>query len=114
MLMERGTAIAHTYDLIKYLVPQLNKFPRNQRFLLADRIQTQVMDILELLIEAYYGSKQARIERLQQVNIALEKLRYQIRLSKDLELINLKRYGYVSEQIDQIGKQVGGWIKYLS
>lgn len=41
----------------------------------------------------------------------MEKLRYLIRLSKDLKAFNVKKYAYISNEINELGKMVGGWIK---
>ncbi len=68
--------ITHTYDLLKYLVPQLIKFPRSQKFVLADRIQNQLTDILGLLIEAYYTSRSHKAAILQIANIEHPKHRW--------------------------------------
>jgi len=35
-----------SYEFLKYLVPLLSKFPRDQKFLLADRMQNLPHDIL--------------------------------------------------------------------
>ena len=35
--------VPKTYDLILWLVPRLKEFPRDQRFLLGERIQTVVL-----------------------------------------------------------------------
>lgn len=39
------------------MVPKLEKFPRSQKFLLADRIENLMLDILDLLIDAAYSRK---------------------------------------------------------
>lgn len=111
--MERDDVITLTYDMLLYLVPVLNGFPRTQKFMLGDRIQTYVMDILEDLIEAYYSPKSSKKVHLKQANMKLEKLRYLIRLSKDLKCINFKRYGVISQKVDDIGKSIGGWMKVV-
>ncbi len=59
MAAEKENVITHTYDLLKYIIPQLEKFPRSQKFVLADKIQLLLMDILGKLIEAYYGERQS-------------------------------------------------------
>ena len=74
-----------TYDLLLYLVPQLAKYPRTHKFLLADRIQNHVTDLLEILIEAYYSPREAKRPLLLRANLMLEKIRYLVRLSKDLQ-----------------------------
>ena len=35
-----------------WLVPTVERFPRSQKFLLSDRLQTTALDVLEALIEA--------------------------------------------------------------
>ena len=48
-------AITKLYDLLLWMIPKLEKFPRNQKFLLGERIETLMLDILERLIEAAYS-----------------------------------------------------------
>ncbi len=112
-MAEKENVITHTYDLLKYLVPQLSKYPRSQKFLLADRIQSLLMDLLEELIEAYYSNKEDKKRLLRKVNIKIERLRYHIRLSKDLKCIDLRRYEFIQNKINEIGKEVGGWLKSI-
>ena len=49
---------------------------------------------------------------LRQANLKLEKLRYLIRLAKDLKLINIKSYQFAAEAMDVTGRSIGGWLKY--
>ena len=39
-MAEVMTVIPKTYDLLVWLLPTLAKFPRDQKFLLGDRLQT--------------------------------------------------------------------------
>ena len=97
------------YDLVKWMIPKINQFPRDQRFLLADRIEKLLLDALELLVAAMYSSR--RREYLMKVNYKLDVLRLLVRLSKDLGYINVKAYDFVCRQFLEIGSMVGGWIK---
>ena len=38
-MSEKENVIIKVYDLLKYIIPQLAKFPRDQKFILADRIE---------------------------------------------------------------------------
>ncbi len=97
-----------------YMVPQIEKIPRSHKFLIGDRIQRSIMDILDQLIRAYYSRKNTRIEQLMEVNIRLEQLRFLIRLSHDLKFLSHRSYGIMSEKLNEIGKMCGGWLKSLS
>ena len=48
---ETGAALEAHYRFILWLVPAVERFPRNRKFLLGDRIQTTALDVLERLIE---------------------------------------------------------------
>jgi hypothetical protein len=103
-------AITKLYDLLLWMIPKLEKFPRSQKFVLGDRMETLMLDILELLIEAAYSKKKQAV--LRSANLKLEQLRYLVRLSKDLKLLNLKTYEFSARAIDGVGTSVGGWLKY--
>ena len=95
------------YDFILWLSPKVAKFPRDRRFVLGERLERQLYEILENLIRAKYTRTRKSI--LDQVNVDLEILRFQVRLAKDLHCLPLKSYGLASEKLVEIGRQVGGW-----
>lgn len=104
--------ITKVYDFLLYLIPQISDLPRSQRYLLGDRLELAGFDVLEILLEACYSP--SKLVLLKTANVKLEKIRYYTRLCKDLKLINLHRYEVLSKMINEIGVQLGGWIKQQS
>jgi hypothetical protein len=102
--------IQKTYDLVKWYVPILNKLPRDHRFTLGERIINGLYELLEGLIAARY-SRSNKLEALEQLNTRLDLLRHQTRLLLDFELMATDRYEYVGKLINEIGVELGGWIK---
>lgn len=102
-------AVEAMYQFVLWLVPVLEGLPRSQKFLLGDRIQSAALDVLDHLIEAAYSRDRAGL--LKRANLGLEKLRFWIRLTKDLKLLDFKRYEHAARCIDDIGRQVGGWLR---
>ncbi len=102
--------IQRTYDLLVWYVPRLNKFPRSFKFVLGDQIQASLYAVLDGLIRARY--RQDKLGLLEEVNAELDILRYKTRLSKDFNLLDVRRYEYVSKRINEIGKDLGAWIKH--
>lgn len=100
-------AVEGAYQLVLWLIPVLNGFPRNQKFQLGDRLQTTALDVMDTLIEAAYTRD--RVALLQRANLGLEKLRFWVRLAKDLHLLDMRRYEHAARLIDALGRQVGGW-----
>ena len=101
--------ITAIYDLLLYLIPQVSKFPKSQRYLLGDRLEAMILDVLEILLEATYSRDKPPL--LAKANIKLEKARYYMRLCKDLKLMDLQKYQVLSKMINEVGMQLGGWIK---
>lgn len=66
-------------------------------------------DLLENLIIAQYESEKLKL--LIPLNSRLQILRYQTRLLRDFDLISVQRYEYVGGLMNEIGKELGGWIK---
>lgn len=98
-------------EFLKWLFPVLEKMPKSVRFTLTTRLQSQCFDIVEYLVEAQY-SKEKR-EFLRKVNIELEKLRINLRISHDLKLIPQKSYFHAIKMINEVGMMNGGWIRSL-
>jgi hypothetical protein len=104
-----GPALEAHYQFLAWLMPTVTKFPRAQKFLLGDRIQTTALDILDALIEATYTRE--RRAHLARANLGLEKLRFHFRLAADMRFLDRRRYEHASRQLDEIGRLVGGWAK---
>jgi hypothetical protein len=104
-----GPAIEAHQQFILWLVPTVERFPRAQKFLLGDRIQSTALDVLEALIEATYTRD--RRGHLARANLGLEKLRVLMRLAAELRHLDPRRYEHAARAIDGIGRLVGGWLK---
>jgi hypothetical protein len=110
--MDAAVVLEKHYDLILWVLPKLANFPKDQRFLLSDRIESLLLDILGLLIEAVYAQDRTRI--LEQANLKLDQLRYLVRITKDMKYISVKQYDFFCMRIIEIGRMVGGWRKAAS
>ena len=108
--MKELPIIQKTYDLIKWYIPILNRLPREHRFTLGERIVNNLYDLLEGLIRARYAKKD-KSAQLQSLNTQIDILRYQARLLYDFQLISVQRYKYINEQLNDMGIELGGWIK---
>lgn len=98
------------HETLLWIIPQLDKFPRNRRFTLGDRIETGLLDVLELLVQATYARKNQTI--LSKANNKLAVVRHLWRLAFELKTIAMKQYEYGAKMLVEIGKQIGGWLKH--
>ena len=106
---EEAVVVGKTYDYILWMMQKVEKFPRSYKFTLGDRIVESSLDLLLNLVEAAY-SKNKR-EYLIAANRDLNLLRFLLRLSKDLKILSIKSYEFVSSSLHEIGSMSGGWLK---
>ena len=106
---ETGPALESHYRFLLWLVPAVERFPRSQKFLLGDRIQSTTLDVLEALIAATYTKR--RQSPLSDANLGLEKLRFFFRLARDLRYLDPRRYEHAARTLDETGRKVGAWRK---
>ena len=97
------------YTLTNWILDRLERYPRSVRIILADRMGALCMDILEMIVRALYTRE--RLELLKELNVQLELLRIQVRMSKDRQYINVNQYEYCTREINEVGAMIGGWIK---
>ena len=54
------------------------------------------------------------MEKLDQADRMLAKIRLYVRLSHDLQCISVGQYEHAAKQIDEIGRLIGGWKKKIA
>ena len=97
------------YKILDWILDRCEGFPKDVRFTLANRISNLALDIMEKIIEAVYTKKRQPI--LYSINLKLEKLRILFRIVKDRKLLSFKQYEFISLELNEAGKMVGGWLK---
>ena len=83
-MLDDLTIYQKTYDFMLWLHPVVNKFPQNQKFVLGQRIELKILDLIHSMIVA--NTLRDKSAALQQASTELDELRILIRLSKDLPL----------------------------
>lgn len=98
-----------TSDFLLWLLPQTLKFPKSQRFVLAQRLHGSALTFFELLIRA----RKVRPNRsvLLDADVELEKVRLHLRLAHELGLLSGGQYEHASRLVVEIGRLLGGWLK---
>lgn len=99
-------------DMIEYSYIILKNFPKSEKFALVADIKHIEDVILEKCIEA--EKKYTKKTTLQDMDIAVAKLKIYVRLSFNLKFINKHTYEVWSSKVVEIGKMLGGWIKTVS
>jgi len=97
-----------TYDFLLWLIPLTLKYPKSQRFLLAERLSKMALDFYDAILNAVM-EPECEGEWLDTADKLLTKIRLYLRLSYDLHCISLKQVEHATRRTDEIGRLIGGW-----
>jgi four helix bundle protein len=100
-----------TFDFVDWLIPHTISFPRSQRFIITKRLQDAALDFYERILEANGCRGKARLERLQEADVALDKVRHYLRLVSRWDWLSKGQYHHAAKMVAEIGRLLGGWIK---
>jgi len=108
-MAETPVVVQKAYELNLWMIQKVGSFPKSYRFSIGDRLVDGVLEILMRLVDAAYSRDKER--PLMEVNAMLNRIRFLLRLAKDLKLLTVDSYGYAAENVEEIGRMVGGWRK---
>ena len=103
-----------TYDLLKWLLPKAERFPKLYRSTVTQRLMGSTLDFQEMLFDAQSYTGNIRLRYLRQADAHLNKVRLYLRLAHDWDWLSLGQYEHVSRMVAEIGRLLGGWIKQAS
>ena len=98
-----------THDMLDWLVPHLEGWPRPQRFFLARQVLESATQFYRLLLRARKVQADERRRALLDADVELETLKALLRLGQERRYMNLGQYQHVSAILADIGRQLGGW-----
>ena len=96
-------------DTIVWIFARTERFPKNLRYSLSQKIDNLCIEILELIVITIYSRN--KVEKLEKINLKLEVLRTLIQIAHKMKLLNDRQYQYISGELLECGKMVGGWLK---
>ena len=100
-----------TYELYKEFYSFRHAVSKQDRYTIWQRCENLILDILENILWASQLSKTEKFPILEKSSLKLNFLRVFIRLCKETRVIDNKKYILFEEDIDEIGRMLGGWIK---
>ena len=110
-MTEELVLLTRLFDLLAWLLPKSEKFPRSYRFTVTQRMMDAALDCQEAVFAAQSQRGDARKASLRTADAALNRLRLYLRLAHRWQWLNDGQYEHASEQVAEIGRLLGGWIR---
>lgn len=99
-------------DTIKYAYIALRQFPKSEKFTLAADIKRSIFKMLELIIRCNKSRDKKGL--VYEIDVELDISRSFIRLAMELGFLPFKKYEVLSNHFTELGRMVGGWIKFIN
>ncbi|MCI1640108.1 MAG: four helix bundle protein [Bacteroidales bacterium] len=97
------------YDLMVYMYQMCGNLNRLYRYSIGERIEMELMDLLLDIYRA--NSNEDKISFLRNAREKVTSIKLCVRLLHDTKQISLKRFSYISEQMESVSKQLTAWYK---
>ena len=106
--------MTRAYDLLQWLLPKAEHFPKLYRSTVTQRLMDAALNFQEALLEAHAYSGKIRLRHLRAADAHLSKVRLYLRLVFDWGWLSPGQYKHVSRMVAEIGRLLGGWLKQES
>lgn len=108
--MQESPIFARTHDLLLWLLQATGKFRRDQRFVLARRVQEKGFLLQDAIIAASVDTAHTR-DHLRRADVALNGLRKTLLLCLEMDLLSPGQHRHVTGMTAEVGNLLGGWQK---
>ena len=98
-----------TYDLLLEMFRFTKDFHKEFKYTVGESLKKETIELITLIYRA--NSRVDKQVTLQTAREHIEVIRLLIRLMKDMNQINLKRFVEVNTRVENVSKQLTGWQK---
>ncbi|MCD4693746.1 four helix bundle protein [bacterium] len=86
--------------------------PKITRFTLGKKIDNLFTDCLEIALQASYQPKNKKSDTIKKLNAKFDILKFFLKLLWELKAIDTNKLTAISTPLTEIGKMIGGWMKF--
>ncbi len=91
----------------------LTNFPKQNRYTLGNKIDNVFLLAIEYCFLASYASKDTKLVHLERCISRVDLLKLLLQLAWEIRALDTKKYTVLSEQLQEVGRMLGGWRKGL-
>ena len=106
--------LSKTKKVYSYWLGLYKKFPKPERFGIGEKVDLAFLEVLELLHTLRYSQYSAKPTLIQEILPKIDRIKFFSEVSWENNLMTAKQYAELLEQLETIGRELGGWKKSLS
>ncbi len=101
-----------SYKLNLEIYKATRQFPRAFKYTLGQTLKELATDLLNEIVAA--NQAEQKVDLLKNARLKLEQFRIHLRLACDLRIVSLGRYEALNRDIEEVSKQLSGWLAWAS
>jgi hypothetical protein len=86
-------------------------FPKDSRYTLGGKIDKLFIETTEYTVVASYLNKTEKLPIIRKATTKLDLLKFFLQVSWEIKALDTKKYIKLSENLNEIGRMLGGWLK---
>jgi len=100
-----------SYELMTCIYSFASDFSREHKHTIGEKMKDEMFELFLILYRTNRAEK--KYDELERGREKVERIKLLVRLSKDLKLLNIKRFAHLNSKIQEVSKQICGWQKSL-
>lgn len=96
-----------TYNLNLYFFKLSRGFPKDFKYGLAQEVCALLTELLDTIIIANNSPDKQTV--LQRASLVIERIKFKIRILKDLKVMTVRSYEYFSKRLVAVSRQINKW-----
>jgi len=88
--------------------------PKTARYTLGEKIDRCFLEMMESIYTASFLQKEQKLIHLQEAMIKLDLLKFFLQITWEIKSLDTKKYILLSEQLEEIGRMLGGWTRQVT
>lgn len=102
------------YDLLVELYQRTKTFSREYKYSLGERLKDEATNLLVYIYKANKSRKENRLGYIETARQNVEIIRLLLRLCKDLKIMGIKGFAFLTKKVEDLSKQLAAWQKYTA
>ncbi len=101
-----------TYDFVKLIYQISHQFPKEYKYGLGAEMQKIAWDILDEIVRVNSLPDLEKRQGINRISALFDRFKIRFRLAYELGFLPAKKFAFAQSEIQEIGRMIGGWIKW--
>ena len=103
------------YQLLKFLYRAVKNFEKQYKYSLGGEILSLTWKCLDLILEINALPNEKKLSSIRDLDVCFDELKIRLRMAQELKQISKGQFSHLQvEYVKEIGKMIGGWVKWAS